>query len=464
MLRRGYSLYGNKKKGGIDILSAKLSTVQMVLIGFLIVIIIGSVLLSLPISSANGKPVMYIDALFTATTATCVTGLVTVTTASTWSIFGQAVILCLIQIGGLGVITVLFAFMLLCGKKIGIEDRLLIMDSFNLNSIAGLAKFIKKVVIGSLVVEIVGAILYMIVFVPRFGVKGIWISIFNSVSAFCNAGMDIIPGAGISEYITDPIVNIVTCALIILGGLGFVVWWDVIKVCKNKRTRKFRFLSLHSKIVLVTTAILILFGAVSIFVFEYANTETIGNFSIFEKIQASLFQSVTTRTAGFALLSQKSLALPSIIICMFLMFVGGSPVGTAGGTKTTTLFVIIATAMSTVKGKRSAGLFHRKISDKAIRKAVLVILMSFILLFVATILLSWLTSADFADILYETISATATVGLSRGVTESLNSFGKIIIIVTMYLGRVGPISLALAFKGKEKGNVVESPVEEVHIG
>ena len=256
-----------------------LSTTQIILLSFLVTILVGSVLLAMPISSATGKAVPYIDALFTATTSTCVTGLVTLPTVSTWSAFGHVVILLLIQIGGLGVITIMSGLMILFNKKMGIGDRLLIQDAFNLNTMSGLAKFVKNVLLGTLIIEGIGAILYMFVFIPDFGARGIWISIFNSVSAFCNAGIDIVAENSLCNYATNPLVNTVTAALIILGGLGYIVWWDVLRVLKSrsrKNRRIFSHLTLHSKIAIFVTAVLILLGTVLIFIFEYANPLTIG--------------------------------------------------------------------------------------------------------------------------------------------------------------------------------------------
>ena len=442
----------------------KLSSTQIILLSFLITILFGSVLLSLPISSATGERLPYIDALFTATSATCVTGLVTVTTAHAWSIFGQAVILILIQIGGLGVITVMSVFMIIAGKKMSLGNRMLVMDSFNINTLSEIVVFIKKVVIGSLIIEFAGALLYMTVFIPKFGLKGIWISVFNAVSAFCNAGMDIISDTSLYEYVSNPIINIVTNVLIIMGGIGFIVWWDIIRIVKNKHTRHFKYLSLHSKIALTSTAFLLILGSVAIFIFEYNNPATIGSLSIFDKIQASIFQSVTTRTAGFASVPQESLTVPSTLICMLLMFIGGSPVGTAGGIKTVTFFVISATALSVIKARKNTVLYNRRLSDVAVKKAIAVFSTSFAILLISTLLLSVSCGASLTDILYETVSATATVGLSRNLTSSLNLFGKIIIIITMYFGRVGPISLAIAFRGSEKANTVTDPVEEISIG
>ena len=445
-----------------------MSTTHIILLSFLVAILIGTLLLSLPISSAEGKATPFLDALFTATTATCVTGLVVMPTVSSWSIFGQIVILILIQIGGLGIITIMSGLMMLLHKKMGIGDRLLLQDAFNLNSLSGLVSFVKRVVTGTLIIEGVGALAYMTVFVPDFGLKGIWISVFTSVSAFCNAGIDIIAENSLCDYVYDPVVIIVTCALIVLGGIGYIVWWDVLRVIKLSRKRRVRFfrdLTLHTKIAITTSLVLILAGAALIFIFEYNNPLTLKDANILEKAGASLFQSVTTRTAGFATLPQENLSNASSLLCLFLMFIGGSPVGTAGGIKTVTFAVLIASAFASVRHKDDTELFGRRLTKQAVSKAVAVCCMSFIIMLVSTVALSAVTDADALDILYETVSATATVGLTRNLTPSLGSMGKVIIILTMYLGRVGPISLAVAFnKNKENQNIVRNPIEEISVG
>ena len=446
----------------------RFTTTQIILLSFLLVILIGSVLLALPISSTNGIAVPYIDALFTATTSTCVTGLVTLPTFSTWSVFGQIVILILIQVGGLGVITIMTGLMLLLNRKLGISDRLLIQEAFNLNTMSGLVKFVKNVLFGTLIIEGIGAVLYMFVFVPEFGAKGIWISVFNSISAFCNAGIDIITENSLCDYATNPLINIVTSALIILGGLGYIVWWDVLRVVKSRspKNRKiFRHLTLHSKIAITVTASLILAGAILIFIFEYANPLTIGEMNLFDKIQVSFFQSVTTRTAGFASVPQENLTNASAAISLLLMMIGGSPVGTAGGMKTVTLAVLICSAFATIRNKNSATLFGRRISDDSVKKAVAVVVMFLTICATSTVLVLATSNASAIDVVYETVSATATVGLSRNFTATLNAFGKLIIIVTMYFGRVGPISLAVALGSKnESQNVISEPTEDISIG
>jgi trk system potassium uptake protein TrkH len=445
-----------------------LSTTQIILLSFIATIFVGSVLLALPISSATGEPVPYLDALFTATTATCVTGLVTLPTVSAWSVFGQIVILLLIQIGGLGIITIMSGLMLILNKKMGIGDRLLVQDAFNLNTMSGLAKFVKNVLLGTLIIESIGALLYMLVFVPEFGAKGIWISVFNSVSAFCNAGIDIIAENSLCNYATNPLINAVTSALIILGGLGYIVWWDVIGVIKSrspKNKRVFKHLTLHSKIAITVTAGLILVGAALIFIFEYNNPLTIGEMSLFDKIQVSFFQSITTRTAGFASVPQEDLTNASAAVSLILMLIGGSPVGTAGGMKTVTVAVLVCSALATIRNKNSSTLFGRRIAESSIKKAVAVAIAFFTICATSTVLLTATNEASFIDALYETVSATATVGLSRSLTTALNTVGKIIIIVTMYFGRVGPISLAIALGSKnESQNVISEPTEDISIG
>lgn len=445
-----------------------LSTTQMIMLSFLLAILIGSLLLVLPFASAEGKSVPYIDALFTATTSVCVTGLVTVTTATAWSFFGQVVILILIQIGGLGIITILSGFMIGLHKKIGLGDRILLQDAFNLSSLSGIVHFLRKVLIGTFLVEGVGSLLYMTVFIPEFGVRGIWISVFNAVSAFCNAGMDIIGEESLCAYAVHPMINFVTSMLIILGGIGYIVWWDVLRVFKNFKKQKlkcFSNLTLHSKIALSATGILLFCGGILFFLFEYQNPQTIGEFSLTGKLQAAMFQSVTTRTAGFATVPQQHLTDASAIVSLFFMFIGGSPVGTAGGVKTVTIAVLLVSAFAIIRNNDETVLFRRRISKQAVGKAVAVVSMSFMIAFVSTVLLAAVSGASALDVMYETFSATATVGLSRNLTGTLNLWGKLVIIVTMYLGRVGPISLMIAFNTKKKKqNIIKNPTEEISVG
>ena len=445
-----------------------ISTTHITLLSFLIAILIGALLLSLPISSADGEPTPFLDALFTATTSICVTGLVVVPTVLSWSVFGQIIILMLIQIGGLGVITIISGLMILLHRKMGIGDRLLLQDAFNLNSLSGLVRFVKKVVGATLIIEGIGALLYMTVFIPDFGAKGIWLSLFTSISAFCNAGIDIISENSLCDYALNPIINIVTCGLIVSGGIGYIVWWDVLRVLKQARIKKFKLfrnLTLHSKIAITATLILIFVGAALIFAFEYNNPQTMKDYTLLQKVEISLFQSVTTRTAGFSTVPQENLTNSTSVVCLLLMFIGGSPVGTAGGIKTVTFAVLVASAFASIRNKEDTEIFSRRLTKQAVSKAVAVTCMSFIIMFTSTVLLSAVTDANALDIVYETVSATATVGLTRNLTASLDSIGKLIIIITMYLGRVGPISLAVAFKrSKDNQNIVRNPVEEISVG
>ncbi len=446
----------------------KFTTTQIILLSFLIAIVTGSFFLMFPISSATGQSVAYVDALFTATTAVCVTGLVTLPTVSSWSVFGQIVILILIQIGGLGILTIMSGIMISLHKKMGMKERILIQDAFNLNTMSGMIRFIKKVLIGTFVVEGIGAVLYMLVFVPEFGLRGIWISVFNSISAFCNAGIDILSENSLLDYGTHPLVLSVTNSLIILGGIGYVVWWDILRVLQEFKTKKMRCfsnLTLHSKIALSMTAFLLASGTVLFFIFEYSNPLTMMDYSLFDKVQASFFQSVTTRTAGFAIFPQENLTNASAFVSLLLMFIGGSPVGTAGGVKTVTIAVLIYAAFATIRNEEDVVLFDRTIAKKTISKSVAVVFVSFMIMCISTVLLCSVTDANMLDVLYETVSATATVGLTRNLTSTLNLWGKLIVIVTMYFGRVGPISMIIAFNTtKEKKNIIKSPTEEISVG
>lgn len=451
-----------------------LTTTQMIAYGFLTAIFTGSVLLTLPVSSIDGKVTPYIDALFTSTSAICVTGLTTVVTAEHWSFFGQIVILCLIQFGGLGVVTFITSIMLILHRRISLKDRMLIQDGFNLNTLGGLVKLTKKVIKGTFIVEGAGAFFYSFVFIPEFGFfPGVWKSVFHSVSAFCNAGIDLVAADSFTRYAANPIVNITTMCLIVSGGIGYPVWWDIIRIIKKGIEEKLSFrkairkLELHSKIALSMTLLLIFGGAAIIMLLEYNNTGTIGDMSFGGKFMASCFQSVTTRTAGFFTFSQSALKSSTAFLCILLMFIGGSPSGTAGGIKTVTLVVIIWTTIAVIRGKDDTEIYGRKLIIGYAKKALAVTCFSTMVLLTSTMLLSVVQDAAFLDILYETTSAIATVGLSRDLTPNLTFIGKVIIITTMYLGRIGPITLALIFNpksGKGKGKGWSLPEADVMIG
>ena len=313
------------------------------------------------------------------------------------------------------------------------------------------------------------AVCYLSVFLPEFGAKGIWISIFTSVSAFCNAGIDIIGHNSLCDYATNPLINLTTCGLIVLGGLGYIVWWDVLRVFRLALHRHnlsaLKQLTLHSKLAITATIVLLLGGGIVIFLLERENPLTIGEMSLWDQWQVSLFQSVTTRTAGFVTIDQAALTHGSVVTSLVLMFIGGSPVGTAGGVKTVTVLILMASAVNTFHNRDEITLFNRRIERDALRKSIAVVSMSFLIVFVSTLLLSCVCEASLSDLLYETVSATATVGLSRNLTSHLNTWGKMILICTMYLGRVGPISLAMAFQMSLKNsNMIKNPTEVVSVG
>lgn len=450
-----------------------LSAAKFMAVGFALAIVVGSILLWLPISSATKESVSYIDALFTAATSLCVTGLVTVPTYSTWSVFGQVVILLLIQLGGLGIITISTIVAIILGKRITLHTRKLVQDSYNLEHMSGMVKVVIQVVKGTFVVEGIGAFFYSFQFIPEFGWgKGIWYSVFHSISAFCNAGIDIIGPDSLHRYVLNPWVNISTMWLIVMGGLGFVVWWDIAKrltqmVKKEIWPHQFwSRLEIHTKIVLVSTGILLFGGAVLIFLLEYNNPNTIGEMDLGGKVLASLFQSVTTRTAGFETIAQGDFRDGTSIIHMIMMMIGGSPMGTAGGMKTTTIAVLLLTSVAYFRGKKHTEVFERRLPEENIRTAVVVAATAVISLFVTVVLMTIVTPGSLLDISYEAVSALATVGLTRGVTPAMTLAGKIIIVFAMYLGRIGPITLATAVtvRSREANIAMEKPEKRIIVG
>lgn len=449
------------------------TTTQMIVYGFLIAILAGSILLSLPFASAEGTWTPYLDALFTATTSTCVTGLVTVPTFSHWSIFGKIVIVILIQFGGLGIVTFTTTIFLALRKRITLKERLVIQDAYNLDTLKGLVKLTIKIMKGTFLIEGIGAIFYAIQFVPQFGLfEGIGKAIFNSISAFCNAGMDIVANDSLAQYISNPLMNITTMLLIIIGGIGFPVWWDIVGLVRLRLKEKMsikallRKMELHTKLVLTMTIVLIVTGAIAIFIIEYNNPQSIGTLGLGDKVMASTFQSVTTRTAGFQTIPQENFKTSSNLLFLILMFIGGSPSGTAGGIKTVTVAVMILSVWATIRGKQDVEAYNRKITDTLVKKSMAVFGVSFAVLLCSTFALSVTETGSFMDIMFETTSAIGTVGLTRGFTASLSEIGKIIIIITMYLGRIGPITLALAFNThkKEKSNARKLPTDKIMVG
>ncbi len=430
----------------------RISTVQFIPLSFFLTILIGTILLMLPVSTAPGEETGIVTATFTSTTSVCVTGLVVVDTYAHWSTFGQAVILTLVQIGGLGVVAVGSMIMLIGRKKFSLGDRKLLGDSLNIDKNRGLLLFLKRIFKSVFVVEAVGAALFAVRFIPLLGVgKGIWASIFQSISAFCNAGMDVVGPNSMIDFQDSTYLMGVTMTLIVLGGLGFVVWFDVIdgvrEGIKKRRSpaKIFRRLPVHSKLVLIMTASLLVGGMLYVLAAEFHNSDTIGRMPLSKKLLNSMFQSVTFRTAGFASIPQDKLTEGTCFLGYLLMFIGGSPVGTAGGVKTVTMFFVFMNAVSYIRGKKENVVFHRRVSEESMRKAAAVVFVSFVTVFVMTLLLMTRGGIVLTDALYEVVSALATVGLSRSLTPTLDTIGRLIIIVCMYLGRIGPISMALFF-------------------
>ena len=434
----------------------KMTTTRIIVLGFLIGILLGAFLLWLPVSSKAGQDISFVDALFVATTSLCVTGLTPVVMAEQWNYFGQTVILFLMQFGGLGVITFTTTVLLMLGKRITLKERMLIQDSYNLDSIAGVVKLTKRIIKGTLLVEACGAVMYAFVFIPQYGIAdGLWKSVFHAVSAFCNAGLDLVGSSSLAVYRTNVLMNLTTMLLIIFGGLGFPVWWDVLDALRRARRKEILWrdvlakLNVHSKLVLVMTTALVFGGGFLIFLFEYKNPETIGDLAFGNKVMAALFESVTLRTAGFQTIPQENLTEASTLLALMLMFIGGSPSGTAGGVKTVTMVILVLSMLAAVRGTDEVRAFRRKISDNYVRRAVAVIVVFFVALMAVTMALSITENGSFLDILFEATSATATVGLTRGFTGSLTVAGKWVIIMAMYLGRLGPITMALAFNAKK---------------
>lgn len=430
----------------------KLNTSQIITLGFAGVIFVGGLILWMPFCTVPGETTSFTDAMFTSTTCICVTGLVTVVTATHWTIIGKVVILILIQIGGIGVIALTNLIFLSLHKKISMRNRRMIQESYNLDQMSGLVKVVRRVVFCVFGAEAVGAICYSFCFVPQFGfAEGIVQSVFTAVSAFCNAGVDILGETSLAPYVDNPLVNFTTMGLIISAGLGFTVWWDIWdkikKVVKKEISykRMFKTLRLHSKLAITMTLVLILGGTFLIYLFEYKNPATLRGKSIGEGVMAAAFQSVTTRTAGFFTIDQTAFSNATIVLCLVLMFIGGSPMGTAGGVKTTSIAVMFMTLVSNLRGKRDVEAYGRKVRENYIRSAVVVVGIGFSTLVIMMMLLAASEhGVQLEDIAYEVTSALGTVGLSRNLTPKLSAAGRWIIILTMFLGRIGPLTLGSA--------------------
>ena len=454
-------------------IKATFNTNLIILNGFLVALLVGTILLMLPVSSASGNGTDFITALFTATTSLCVTGLVVVPTYAYWSIFGKVIILILIQLGGLGIISFTIGFLIIIGKKISLKERKMIQESYNLDSAQGVLKILRKIFGITLKIEGIGAILYSIQFIPEYGiVKGICYSVFHSVSAFCNAGIDIIGNDSLVKYHGNVLVNFTTVMLIICGGIGFIVWLDIggiISEIRNKKLSPNKFIErmkLHTKLVLITTAILVGGGFLFILLFEYNNPDTLGNMTFGNKCLAALFEAVTLRTAGFITVPQAGFRDGTFMIMCGLMIVGGSPFGTAGGIKTTTLALIFLLTWSTIKGKEDIEVCRRRINKQNVRSAVAIGTIVLSILAVAIMALSFTEDAPLKVITFEAVSALGTVGLSMDFTASLTAIGKLIIIVLMFFGRVGPITIAMAMAGRARKDrkITNYPEKRLMIG
>ena len=452
-----------------------LSSFQLIILGFASVILLGAIILMLPVSSAEGVITPFNQTLFTSTSAVCVTGLAVLDTGSYWSVFGQVVILLLIQIGGLGVVTVAVSVFMLSGRKISLMQRSTMQNAISAHKVGGIVRLTKFILKGTLFIERAGALALLPVFYHDFGRKGIWMAVFHSISAFCNAGFDILGNNSMVPYVGNVWINLVICGLIIAGGLGFVVWIDLrlslihyrehFKYFKIKRYLE--SLSLHTKIALISTFVLIFGGMTVIFILEFQNPLTLKSLPFSQKILASFFQSVTLRTAGFATVDMASLHQATKFFMSIIMFIGGSPAGTAGGVKTVTFVIGLLYVRALMRGDENIHVFKRTIDDQIVKRALTIMLISFAIALTGLFILSISEQADFIDLLFEVFSAFATVGLTAGITPTLTFVGKIVIIILMYIGRIGPITMVLIFVRKynaKKGKDVNYIKEHILIG
>ncbi|TYQ16066.1 UNVERIFIED_CONTAM: trk system potassium uptake protein TrkH [Acetivibrio alkalicellulosi] len=441
----------------------QLEPAKVIVLSFFVVIIIGAFLLTLPISSNSNVPrADFLTALFTATSATCVTGLVVVDTATQWSLFGQIVILILIQIGALGFVTFATFFSILLGRKVGLKTMILAQQSLNDFSFEGVLNLIKNVILATFTIELAGAIILATRFVPKYGLRGIYISIFHSISSFCNAGFDILGGyQSLTTFNNDPVVLYSTAFLIILGGLGFIVWKNLWEYRKDKE------LLLHTKLVLVLVVSLLAFGTVFFLISEFNNPYTLGGLNLPGKINAAFFQSVTTRTAGFNSIPIGDMKEISKAISILLMFIGAAPGSTGGGVKVTTFGVIIVAILSQIKGVGHTIVFKRKVPYLSVTKSLAILGLSAMLIIILTTILLIFEDIAFLDVLFESVSAFGTVGLSAIGTSSLKNISRVFIIITMFLGRVGPLSFAIAMtmkNTKKKNQDVVYPEGKIIVG
>lgn len=437
----------------------RLAPVQILALGFGIVIMAGTLLLMLPVSSKEGIVTPFIDAFFTSTSAVCVTGLVTLNTAEHWSYFGSTVIITLIQIGGLGFMSFATLFALILGKRITLKERMVMQEAMNSFSLQGLVKLAKYILIFTFSVEGIGALFLSTKFIPEHGfLKGLYFSIFHSISAFCNAGFDL-TGNSLVPYADNAVIILTISALIITGGLGFAVWAEIYNY---KGMGK---LSVHSKLVISATLILIVGGWILMYIFEMKNPGTIQNMSLKGKLLSSLFASVSPRTAGFNSISTADMTLAGKFLTIILMFIGGSPGGTAGGIKTTTAGILLMTVISVFKNREDAEIFGRTISKNLVYKSFVILTLALCLVIGETMVLSFTEKgASLEYILYEVTSAFGTVGLTLGLTPNLSVIGKVLIALTMYIGRVGILTLLLALAHKKHGSSIKYPDGKILVG
>jgi trk system potassium uptake protein len=439
----------------------RFTPVQVLTAGFAIVIFTGSILLSLPIASVDGNATPFIDSFFTATSAVCVTGLVTLDTGTHWNYFGKTVILILIELGGLGFMSFATLIALLLGKRITLKERLVMQEAMNSFNLQGIVKMAKYMLGFTFSVQLLGALLLSTQFIPIYGLgKGIYFSIFHSVSAFCNAGFDLIGDfRSLTPFAENPVIILTLAALIVIGGLGFAVWSEIYTFKGLKK------LSLHSKVVITITVGLLLVGWVLMLLFEINNPATLGPMSLKGKFINSLFASVTPRTAGFNSISTSDMTMPGRFLTMILMFIGGSPGSTAGGIKTTTFGILLLTVISVIKGKEDTEVFQKRIAREQVYRSFVIAVLALSLVMVVSMLLSISeVGSSFEYVLYEATSAFGTVGLSLGLTTKLSLFGKLIISFTMYSGRLGPLTIALALAKVKSSNKIKYPEDKILVG
>ncbi len=443
----------NKRLNAIE-----LNPPLFLLIGFAILILTGAALLTMPFVTENGESIGFVNALFTAGSASCVTGLTVVNTAYTFNFLGELIVIILIQIGGLGIMTLATIFPLVMRKKIGLTSRQILKEQLNLDTMSGIVRLLRYVLLFTLTVEGIGAALLATRFIPLYGLKnGLWYSIFHSISGFCNAGFDVL-GDSIYPFRGDFIINFTLMALVVIGGLGFFVTQEIINHKKHNQ------LSTHTKLVLWMSGLLIILGALFFLIFEYTNTKTIAPEPFGVKVNQSFFQSVIARTAGFYSVPMGRLRDATSVLLISLMFIGGSPGSTAGGLKTTTFGVLIMTTICTIKGQEEPVLFGRHIPNRTIKKALALVIVSIALVFGVTFILTISEQANYIDLLFETVSAYATVGLTKGITPDLSTIGKLLITLTMYFGRVGPLTLGFAIVSRGSKQLIRHPEANIAIG